>query len=272
MKKSMFGLVLILFVGTTGLALAHPISASPLNNLGTLKTVISIYYGDNKGEWPPSLNALVPQYLKFIPADGVTGSNKVVAIYDGTGGWVYDKRTGNIQSNAPKNGTSTTDNSGVSQINAGGSFTFLIRDTGVPLKIGSGNGDTTNNQLWLRNDSTGHERLLVACKDDTNMENEICDIQNPQISPDKTKVYFESSAWATSGAIHVVDLKTGKEKFLCSGNRLQTISFGNYKGDIVTLMHKYYTGGGSYDHYFVLDNNGKELLDLGESLDESKLK
>ena len=43
-------------------------------------------------------------------------------------------------------------------------------------------------------------------------------------------------------------------------------------GDIVTLMHKYYTGGGSYDHYFVLDNNGKELLDLGESLDESKLK
>ncbi|GEM_PF-6850883 len=164
------------------------------------------------------------------------------------------------------------DNGGVSQIHAGGGFTFLIRDTGQPLSMGSGNGDNTNNELWLINDSTGDKRLLAACKDAQEMENEICDIESPQFSLDKSRVYFESSAWATSGAIHVVDLKNGKEKYLCPGNGLQVIGSGKYKGDIVTSMHKYRGGeGGSYDHFFVVGPDGKELKDLGEELDKSKL-
>jgi hypothetical protein len=164
-------------------------------------------------------------------------------------------------------------NAAVSQIHAGGGYTFLIKDTGKPLSMGSGNGDDTNNELWLVNDATGEKRLLVGCRDAKEMENEICDIQNPQLSPDKSNVYFESSAWATSGAIHVVDLKSGNEKFLCPGNGLQVIDSGKYKGDIITNMHKYNKGdeGGSYDHFFVVDPTGKEMKDLGEELDKSKL-
>lgn len=173
-----------------------------------------------------------------------------------------------------KDRASSDKNGGVSLIHAGGGFAFLIKDTGKPLKMGSGNGDDTNNELWLKKDATGEERLLVACKDDEKMENEICDIENPRFSPDKTKVYFESSAWATSGAVHIVDLKTGKEKFVCDANGYQVVDSGKYSGDIIVNKHKYYKGpdGGSYDHYFVVDENGKELLDLGEEVDQRKLK
>jgi hypothetical protein len=161
--------------------------------------------------------------------------------------------------------------SAVSEIHASGNFTFHIKDTGKPLEKGSGNGEDANNELWLKNDATGEKRLLVACKDDEKMENEICNIENPQFSTDKTKVFFESAAWATSGAIHVVDLKTGKEKFVCPGNGLQVVDSGKYMGDIVTNMHKY-NEAGSYDHFFIVNDEGKEQVDLGEDVDENKLK
>lgn len=165
-------------------------------------------------------------------------------------------------------------NSGVSLIPAEGNFTFVIKDTGNPLSGGSGNGDDTNNELWLKNDKTAKERLLVACQDAEKMENEICDIHNPQFSPDRSKVYFESSAWAVSGTIHMVDLNTGKERYVCPGDGLKVLRSGKYKGDFLTTMHKYYgpPNYGSYDHVFIVDDRGKELKDLGEEVDENKWK
>jgi hypothetical protein len=43
----------------------------------------------------------MPKHIKTIPEDGVTGSNKVVTTYDGSGGWFYDSNTGNLQVNFP---------------------------------------------------------------------------------------------------------------------------------------------------------------------------
>lgn len=72
---------------------------SAKGNLGSLKSAASIYYGDSYGIWPSTLEELIPKYLKAIPKDPITGSQKVVAAYDGTGGWVYDKMTGNVMPN-----------------------------------------------------------------------------------------------------------------------------------------------------------------------------
>ncbi len=60
------------------------------------------YYWNNPNGWPPTLEILVPKYLDSIPMDGFTGSRKVVDVYDGTGGWVYNKKNGDVSSNAPK--------------------------------------------------------------------------------------------------------------------------------------------------------------------------
>jgi len=152
---------------------------------------------------------------------------------------------------------------------------FMIRDTGKPLVMGSGNGDVTNNELWLFDTRTGDKRLLVVCKDAEKMEDLVCDIQNPMFSADKAEVFFESSAWAVSGSIHAVDLKTGKERFVSAGNGLLVVSKGKYKGKIITQKHKYHGAPnyGSYDHYFVIDpKSGRELVDLGEPDYEEILK
>jgi hypothetical protein len=72
---------------------------SPQGNFEAITSATARYYGEHNGQWPESLEMLAPQYLKAIPEDGVTGSRKVVASYDGSGGWVYDKLTGKISSN-----------------------------------------------------------------------------------------------------------------------------------------------------------------------------
>jgi hypothetical protein len=102
------------------------------------------------------------------------------------------------------------------------------------------------------------------------MEYVIAGISNPQFSVDLSKVYFQSVAWATSMAIHAVDIRTGKEKFICPGNDVKVIQSGKWKGDLVVLMHKYKGAPlyGSYDHYFIVDGNGKELKDMGEDYEE----
>ena len=77
-------------------------------------------------------------------------------------------------------------------------------------------------------------------------------------------------AWATSAAIHEVDLKTKKERFVCDGNELGIVSKGKYKGNLVVNQHRYYSNsdGGSYDHYYLVDENGKVLKELGEEIPE----
>lgn len=65
-------------------------------NLGSLKSAASIYYGDNHGQWPKSLEDIVPAYLNHIPPEKITNCNRVVSDFDGRGGWVYNNNTGAI--------------------------------------------------------------------------------------------------------------------------------------------------------------------------------
>ena len=69
-----------------------PINAKRAEVSGTLasmRSAITIYYCDTEGNWPESLDDLVPKYIKEIPKEPITGSRYVVNEYDGKGGWYY---------------------------------------------------------------------------------------------------------------------------------------------------------------------------------------
>jgi len=71
-------------------------NAITIGNMGSLKAALSIYYGDHEGKWPSSIYDLVPDYLERIPDELIKNKNTVVELYDGNGGWVYDKSNGII--------------------------------------------------------------------------------------------------------------------------------------------------------------------------------
>ena len=114
-------------------------------------------------------------------------------------------------------------------------------------------------------DGTGDKQLLDGRKG--NPEHQLCDFRNKQFSSDGRRLYFLTPGWATSGALHVLDMRTGDERFVLPANDLLVLNFcpNKYKDDLVVLAHRYFLLGGSYDWYWLYDSTGKkELGPLGE--------
>lgn len=54
------------------------------------RSAIRLWQADHDGEPPAKLSDLVPDSLPRLPKEAITESAKEVAVYDDTGGWVYN--------------------------------------------------------------------------------------------------------------------------------------------------------------------------------------
>jgi hypothetical protein len=114
-------------------------------------------------------------------------------------------------------------------------------------------------------DGSADKLLLRGRKGDA--KHQLCDFRQKQFSSDGRRLYFLSPGWATSDALHVLDMRAGDERFVMPANDLLVLNFcpNKYKDDVVVLAHRYFALGGSYDWYWLYDPTGKnELGPLGE--------
>ena len=125
--------------------------------------------------------------------------------------------------------------------------------------------DTEATELWVVNSDGKQPELLVSGKEDEDPKRSLADFSSPQFSPDGRRIYFMSVGWVTSGAVHVVDIQSKRESFVSPGNTLDVIQKGKYRGYLIAQKHKYFFGAkvGSYDHYWLLTPNGKEIRRIG---------
>ena len=123
-----------------------------------------------------------------------------------------------------------------------------------PDELRQVNIDGTNDTLLLRGRSGDPQQQL-------------CGFRNKQFNSNGERLYFLSPGWATSGALHVYDMRTHDERFVLPANDLLVLNFcrDKYKDDLVVQSHRYFLFGGSYDWYWLYDPTGKkELGPLGE--------
>jgi len=132
------------------------------------------------------------------------------------------------------------------------------------------------NEIWIKNNNTGEEKLLVRSGDvseysfansDAFPFSSIANLSSPVFSLDNKKVYFMmNAAWVTSSAILWADVSDGTLHFVSDGMSLEVVSAGPYKGNLKVSKHKYYDppNDGSYNHYYIITDSGKEIKDLGE--------
>lgn len=119
-------------------------------------------------------------------------------------------------------------------------------------------------EIWIVDAKKMTKKLLVAphfnCKD---MSTVIVDPHNLQFSPDNKTLYFETSAWVTSGAIHAVDVDGHHLRFVTAGSELRVVQSGSYKGDIIVNQHRYRFKGdtplGSYNWDWLFTPTGKQI-------------
>ncbi len=153
-------------------------------------------------------------------------------------------------------------------LSADGRLVAFVRAT-PERKVPKDLGDETS-EIWIVGSDGKYPRKVVEPKAAEKMEDVLAEMRVPQFSNDGRKLFFESSAWATSGAIHVLDLGTRKEHFVCGGGRLEVIRSGEYKDCLLVQQHRYFLGGGSYDWYWLLHADGKEIGPVGEDASNFK--
>jgi hypothetical protein len=126
-------------------------------------------------------------------------------------------------------------------------------------------GDFKYQEIWLLNKKTGEAYPLIQTQDNQDGAKVIINIHNILMSPDKTRIYYLSSAYTTSDYIHYIDLNTGGDYGLCGSSYLEIIKEGKYKGGLIIQPHQYYTDKkGSYDNFYIADKDCNRLVDLGE--------
>lgn len=128
----------------------------------------------------------------------------------------------------------------------------------------SGPDKKATTELWTIESSGRNPTLLLTARSSQKPENELSGFSSPVFSLDGGSIYFISSAWATSGAIHLINIKTKRTKFVSPGNSLQLVRSGKYVGHLIILKHKYFAGTGSYDFYWIVSPQGREVLPIGD--------
>lgn len=131
-------------------------------------------------------------------------------------------------------------------------------------KIGTGSDETDPTELWQVRVDGKDPTLLLRCRESQKPESVIAGFETLQFSTNGKLLYFVSPAWATSGAVHVVDTTNRKERYLFAGNNLKLVSSGEYKDCLLVQQHRYFIGGGTYDWFWLLRPDGKEIGPVGE--------
>jgi len=109
-------------------------------------------------------------------------------------------------------------------------------------------------------DGSGDRLLVGGRRGDP--EQQLCDFRSKQFSADGRRLYFLTPGWATSGALHVYDMRASDERFVLPANNLVVLNFcgGKYKDALAVEQHRYFLFGGSYDWYWLYDPSGKKEL------------
>jgi len=137
-------------------------------------------------------------------------------------------------------------------------------------KISTGLGDADATELWQIRDDGKDPTLLVRPKDSDKMESVLGGFSRPQFSTNGRLVYFLSEAWATSGALHVVDTTNGKEHFVCPALEFEVVTSGEYRDCLLVAQHRYFIGGGTYNWFWLLRPDGEEVGPVGEDTENFK--
>ncbi len=135
----------------------------------------------------------------------------------------------------------------------------VFRRTPNKKRIETASGDIADSELWVIDLRTLQTEKIIEPNSLSNPKEVLAGFWTPQYSQDSKSIYFRSSAWTTSNAIHRIDMQTRKVKYITDGNSLEVIRKGKYKGYLKVNKHKYLEGGGSSDCDYILTPDGKEI-------------
>lgn len=114
-------------------------------------------------------------------------------------------------------------------------------------------------------------RILLHSHPANNPKDNLTNFSHLVLSPDNKMLYFETSAWATSGAIHAIDLSTKKVVYVTHGAIACVVLAGEFQNGLIVEQHRYFLQGGSHDDLWLYDPSGREIGMVAENTDSSRV-
>lgn len=118
-------------------------------------------------------------------------------------------------------------------------------------------------ELWLADAKGQTQRRLLAPRPADDPKRNLTGFNNPAFSPDGRALYVLATGWATSDALHRIELDTGRPRFLSDANDFKVIAQGPYAGKLAVLRHTYRAQGGSDDVWYLIAEDGRKLRRIG---------
>jgi len=131
-------------------------------------------------------------------------------------------------------------------------------------------GDS-NMEIQATYDENSSYVVLLKNQPSNDPSQNLSGFSNLFLSPDNKTLYFQTEAWATSNAIHSIDIATKKVSYVAPGEIACVVLTGEFQGDLIVQQHRYFVQGGSYDNLWLFDPTGKELGIVSEDTDASKV-
>jgi len=132
-------------------------------------------------------------------------------------------------------------------------------DTG----LGAPQGGRPQVDLWISNADGTNARLLLRGTGTRMPETNLSGIEQAAFSPDGRTLYFQTAAWLTSPAIHAVDIPSGRQHLVTNGWLNHVVAGGRFKGNLVVHQHRHFVDAGTYDWYWLLTKEGKDVGPVG---------
>jgi hypothetical protein len=142
------------------------------------------------------------------------------------------------------------------------------------LRIDTGIGETDENELWVAEatGTTPPRRVLVGHAGGFGIDDSLvlAGFAKPLFSLDRQRIAFTAQTWATDNSARLLEVGTGKVKFLCTGSVVDVVKSGSYAGHIIVHRQIPRVMPGRVWRFWLLDPSGNEVGEIGES--ESALK
>jgi hypothetical protein len=158
-----------------------------------------------------------------------------------------------------------------------GRLVVFVRRTPA-LRIDTGLGETDENELWITGVSRTEaaHRVLIGHSGGFQINEDLvlAGFAKPLFSLDGHRIYFTTQTWATGSSARVLDLATGRVRFICVGEVVEVIPGGMFAGHVVVHKEVPRVLPGRVWRFWLLDSDGNEVGEIGDresDLDEFRL-
>ena len=122
-------------------------------------------------------------------------------------------------------------------------------------------------QAILEKTADERTKTILLSKYSDDPKGNLTDFSKMALSTNGHYLYIQTSAWATSDAIHRIDLKTLKVSYVTDGSLGCVVHSGRFANNIIAVQHAYYVQGGSYEALMMYSENGRQIGPVGTSDD-----